>query len=70
MTSDSPIPKLLLPASDAAAALSICEKTLWTLTEPRGPIRCVHIGRRVFYDPRDLLVWIVGKKAVPPTEAK
>jgi hypothetical protein len=42
--------KLLLPAREAAAALSISEKTLWNNTEPRGPIKCTRIGRRVLYN--------------------
>ena len=46
--------KLLLAAREAAEALSICEKSLWTLTVPRGDLPAVRIGRRVLYDPRDL----------------
>lgn len=55
-------PKLLLAAREAAAALSICEKTLWSRTEPRGTIPCVRIGARVLYDPRDLSAWIHARK--------
>ena len=51
-------PRLLLPARDAAAALSICEKTLLSMTYPRGDLRSVRIGRRVLYDQRDLLAFI------------
>jgi len=51
-------PKLLLSAREAARALSICEKTLWSLTRPRGNLPCVRIGRRCLYDPRDLEAWI------------
>jgi hypothetical protein len=41
--------RLLLSAREAAAALSICEKTLWSITRPRGDLPCVRIGRRVLY---------------------
>jgi len=56
-------PRLLLPAREAAAALSICEKTLWSMTQPRGDLPCVRIGRRVLYDQRDLLKWIDAQKS-------
>jgi hypothetical protein len=32
-------------ANEAAKALGICERTLWNLTEPRGPIPCIRIGK-------------------------
>lgn len=52
---------LLLSAREAAKALSVCEKTLWTLTQ-RGDIPVVRIGRAVRYDPRDLRAWIESAK--------
>lgn len=54
--------KLLLAVREAAAALSVCEKTLWSMTEPRGDIPCVRIARRVLYDPADLRCWIDAQK--------
>ena len=57
------VPRLLLTAKEAAAALGVCEKTLWSLTDPRGPIRCVRIGRAVRYDPHDLSAWIEQAKS-------
>ena len=39
--------RLLVPAPEAAQSLSVCEKTLWSITEPRGDLPCVRIGRRV-----------------------
>ncbi len=59
---NTPSVKLLLSARDAAAALSICEKTLWSNTVPRGSIPMVRIGSRTLYDPTDLLVWIDAQK--------
>ena len=43
------IQRLLLIPQDAAAALGISEKTLWSWTSPRGPIQAVRIGRSVRY---------------------
>jgi len=57
-------PKLLLTVRQAAQALSICEKSLWALTSPRGPLQAVRIGRAVRYSIDDLRVFIEGKKAV------
>ena len=64
MTNSHPITrlKLLLAAQEAAEAMSICEKTLWSITEPRGDLPCVRIRRRVLYDPRDLEAWIDAQK--------
>ena len=62
MTSNAPTAKLLLSAKEAAQALSICEKTLWSMTTPRGTLPAVKIGTRVLYDPADLTAWINTKK--------
>jgi hypothetical protein len=53
-----PMPPLLLTSREAAKALSICERSLWGLTAPRGPIPAVRINRAVRYDPRDLAAFI------------
>jgi len=50
--------RLLLDAREAAKALSVCQKTLWSATAPRGPIPCVRIGKRVLYAVADLQRWI------------
>jgi hypothetical protein len=42
-------PRLLLTNREAAAALSVSERTLWGLTSPRGPIPTVRLGRAVRY---------------------
>lgn len=41
--------KLLLTPREAADTLSVCEKSLWSLTAPRGPIKSVRLGRSVRY---------------------
>ena len=55
--------RLLLTPRHAAEALAVCERTLWSLTQPRGPIDCIRIGRAVRYDPRDLEAFIDAQKA-------
>jgi excisionase family DNA binding protein len=52
---------LLLTARQAAAALSISERTLWQLTRD-GAVRCVRLGRAVRYDRRDLIALIDQRK--------
>jgi excisionase family DNA binding protein len=44
---------LLLTPREAARLLSICERTLWTLTH-RGELAAVRIGRAVRYSLEDL----------------
>jgi predicted DNA-binding transcriptional regulator AlpA len=62
MTRTAEAPTLLLTARAAAAQLSICQKTLYSVTVPRGTLPCVRIGRRVLYDQRDVLAWIDRQK--------
>jgi excisionase family DNA binding protein len=45
--------RLLLTPREAAAALAISERTLWTLTDT-GAVPCVRVGRAVRYAPADL----------------
>ena len=59
-TTDRP---LLLTAHEAAKELQICEKSLWTLTAPRGAIPCVRFGRSVRYTLADLTEWIESAKS-------
>lgn len=50
--------KFLLSKPEAARTLSISEKKLWSLTEPRGPIRAVRLGGRILYSPEALRAFI------------
>ena len=50
-------PRLLLSTREAAKALSVCEKTLWTLTK-NGELPVIRIGRAVRYSIADLQNWI------------
>lgn len=49
---------LLLTPRQAAQALAISERTLWTLTAPRGPLQSVLVGRSVRYSVEHLREWI------------
>jgi len=51
------IPRLLMDAHDTAMALSICERTLATMTKA-GEIPHMRVRTRVLYDPRALSAWI------------
>lgn len=57
MTSSAGNDRLLLTAREAAAALSISERTLWSITR-RGEIAHIACGRKVLYSPSDLDAWI------------
>jgi S-adenosylmethionine:diacylglycerol 3-amino-3-carboxypropyl transferase len=46
--------RLLLTPREAAYRLNISVRHLWSLTQPRGPIPVVRLGRRIFYRPGDL----------------
>ncbi len=50
--------RLLLKPREAAASLSISERSLWANTTPRGPIPCVRIGGSVRYAPEALQAYI------------
>ena len=48
---------LLLRPTDAAKALAISPRKLWSLTAS-GEIPCIRIGRSVRYDCADLRTWV------------
>jgi hypothetical protein len=62
MEKDSIRPLALRPR-EAARVLGICQRTLWALTAPRGPIPCVKHGHGargglVLYRIADLDEWL------------
>lgn len=59
MSSAATTPLLLTPRQ-AAEALAISERTLWTLTD-RGDVPCVRIGRLVRYPATALAQWIADR---------
>jgi predicted DNA-binding transcriptional regulator AlpA len=58
VTEQAPAIKLLLNSKEAAQALGIGERLLWTWTHPRGSVPCVRIGRAVRYSPDALRAFI------------
>jgi predicted DNA-binding transcriptional regulator AlpA len=63
--SSAGIEKLLLTPREAAAALSISERTLWAITAPRGPLPAVRPGggRSVRYSMTSLRRYIDDAEA-------
>jgi excisionase family DNA binding protein len=57
---------LLVTASEAARALAVSPRTLWSLTHS-GAIPCVRIGRAVRYALADLQAWVESQKSKAPT---
>ena len=60
---------LLVDLPTAAKLLSVCDKTLWSMTQPRGTVPAVRIGRSVRYSPAALQAWIEQARAVVPAYA-
>jgi hypothetical protein len=59
----APCLALLLTPRHTAKALSISERTLWSITAPRGPLPAIKVGRRgVRYFVKDVEAWIVAQK--------
>lgn len=56
---------LAIPLRDAARMFSISERTLWSLTAPRGPIPCVRLGRSVRYSIAVLQRYLETGRAKP-----
>lgn len=54
-------PTLLLTPRQAAAALSISERSLWSLTKS-GAVPSIKIGRLVRYRPESLRVWLTERE--------
>ena len=52
--------RLLLKTREAAKALGVCEKTLWTMTKD-GKIRSVRIGERRVRDGEDDLKRFIAR---------
>jgi excisionase family DNA binding protein len=53
--------KLLLSPREAAAALGISERTLWSLTQARD-VPSLRIGRLVKYRNEALTAWLAAKE--------
>jgi len=65
MSDNNGVRPLALSPREAAQTLSVSEKTLWSLTQPRGPIPAARFRRMVRYDVRDLLAFLDAQKDTP-----
>jgi excisionase family DNA binding protein len=54
--------RLLLTVAEAAKALAVSTRTIWSLTN-RGELPAVRIGRAVRYEIGDLRAWIDRRKS-------
>ena len=61
MPADTLMVPMLLTPREAAKALSLSERTLFTLRKS-GELPAVMVGRAVRFDPADLAKWIQRKK--------
>ncbi len=59
------VPLLLLTRREAAAALRISERLLWTMSEPRGDIPVIQLGRSIRYSVEALQQWIAQQQEHP-----
>ncbi len=50
--------QILIGIREAAALLSISDRTLWSLTAPRVPIPAVRIRSAIRYSVDDLREWV------------
>jgi len=57
------VPPLALRPKDAAKALGIGQRKLWALSQPRGPIPCIRVGRCVMYPVHLLKAWLEKQAA-------
>ena len=59
---------LALRPRDAAKALGVSQRTLWSLTAPRGPVPCLRVGagkrQTVLYPVAELQAWLSEQAAV------
>lgn len=63
---DASSQRLLLKPREAAQALGVSSGTLWNLTQPRGPIPAIHVGRLVRYPTEALEAWIASQATRQP----
>ncbi|QDT75575.1 helix-turn-helix transcriptional regulator [Lacipirellula limnantheis] len=58
---------LALRPRDAARALGVSPRTLWSLTAPRGPVPCLRVGagkrQTVLYPVAELQAWLSNQAA-------
>jgi predicted DNA-binding transcriptional regulator AlpA len=55
--------RILLSPPECAELLGYSERKLWSMTAPRGPIKCVREGRSVRYSRRAIEQFIEAREA-------
>ena len=60
--------QLLLTAEKVAEKLSICQKTLWRYTQPRGPLPAIRFGSAVRYHVKDVEAALAKFRDQPPPQ--
>ncbi len=53
------VPKLALTLRQAAMAIGLSERTLWSLANSKQ-VPCVHIGRRLLFPVHELQEWLTS----------
>ena len=70
---DNSVSRLLVGARAAAELLGISERTLWSISMPRGDLPVVRVGfgrkPRVLYSPTSLRAWIAAREQAAATLA-
>jgi excisionase family DNA binding protein len=54
--------KLLYSARETAAMLGLSQKTVWSISTPRGTLPVVRVGSRTLYSKTDLEAWIESQR--------
>jgi excisionase family DNA binding protein len=55
-------PPLLVDSRRAAKLLSVSERTVWSITAPRGPLPAVRIGRAVRYSVEAIRAYVEAQQ--------
>lgn len=62
---EMPLVAKLVNIRAVAEQASMCEKSIWNATAPRGDLPCVKIGSRTLYRPADVEAWIESRVVRP-----
>jgi excisionase family DNA binding protein len=61
---------LLVDVKEAARLLGVSDRTVWSVTAPRGTLPCVRVGGRVLYSPDTLREWVRSQQGPGPDVIK
>lgn len=63
------VPRIALRPREAAVALGMSEKAVWSITVPRGSLPAVRIGGRVLYATHQMRKWLDAQLAKQQADA-